>query len=96
MNIVPPAVEQRINQVDRTPSLVVGIVCAVIALGCVWGLLWAIYGALVLAQYGFSPVSLIFSIVLYLVFGIPAVIGAVGFLQHYRSMETPPPPPPAQ
>src|ERR1700758_5328464 len=65
MNIVPPAVEQRINRVDRTPSLVIGIVCAVIALGCVWGLLWSIYGALVLTEYGFSPVALIVNVVLY-------------------------------
>jgi ABC-type uncharacterized transport system fused permease/ATPase subunit len=94
MNIVPPAVEQRINRVDRTPSLVIGIVCAVIALGCVWGLLWSIYGALVLTEYGFSPVALIVNVVLYVVFGGAALIGAVGFLTHYRSMETPPPPAP--
>jgi hypothetical protein len=96
MNIVPPQLEQQIKRVDRQPSLIIAIVCGVIALGCVWGLLWAIYGALVLTEYGFSPVSLIFSVVLYLVFGGAALIGAIGFYTHYKSMDAPPPPPPAQ
>jgi hypothetical protein len=96
MNIVPPQVEQQIKRVDRTPSLVIAIVCGVIAAGCVWGLLWAIYGALVLSAYGFSPVMLIVNVVLYVVFGGAALIGAIGFWTHYKSMDAPPPPPPAQ
>jgi hypothetical protein len=96
MKIVPPAVEQRINQVDRTPSLVIGIVCALVALGCALSLLSTLYSALVLSSYGFSPVYLVFWFVIYVVIGGAATIGAVGFLTHYRSMETPPPPPPAQ
>jgi hypothetical protein len=95
MKIVPPAVEQRISQVDRTPSLVIGIVCALVALGCALSLLSTLYSAIALSAVGwFSPVLIVW-FVIYIVIGGAALIGAVGFFNHYRSMETPPPPPPA-
>ena len=94
MNIVPPQVEQRINQVDRTPSLIIGIVCAVVAVGCALSLLSTLYSAIVLSSVGwFSPVLIVW-FVIYIVIGGAALIGAVGFLTHYKNMGEAPPPPP--
>jgi Flp pilus assembly protein TadB len=95
VKIVPPGVEQRINQVDRTPSLIIGIVCALVAVGCAFSLLSTLYSAMVLSSVGwFSPVLIVW-FVIYIVIGGAALIGAVGFLTHYREMGEAPPPPPA-
>jgi hypothetical protein len=92
MNIVPPQVEQRINQVDRTPSLIIGIVCALVAVGCAMNVLWTLF---TLATGWFFPTMIVW-LVIYLVIGAAATIGAVGFLTHYKNMGEAPPPPPAQ
>ena len=96
MNIVPPQVEQRINQVDRTPSLVIGIICAVVAVGCALSLLSTLYSAMVLSSVGWFSPALIVWFVIYVVIGAAALIGAVGFLTHYKNMGEAPPPPPTQ
>jgi len=80
MNIVPTRIEEQINRVDRTPSLVIGISSAATALWCLYRVLWTIYAATVLSSVGFSPVSLIFPIVLWGVIGVVAGVAAVGFL----------------
>lgn len=87
MKIVPTRVEEQINRVDRTPSLIIGIISALVALWCVYSVLWAIYAAMMLSSYGWSPVGAIFSIVFYGVLGVIAVISAVGFLTHYRATD---------
>lgn len=83
MKIVPTSIEERINKVDRTPSLIIGICSAILALWCVYDVFWAIYAATVLSSVGYSPVSAIFSIVFWGVIGVIAVISAVGFLTRY-------------
>ena len=84
MKIVPTRVEEQINCVDRTPSLIIGIISALVALWCVYSVFWAIYAAMMLSSVGWSPVSAIFSIVFWGVIGVIAVISAVGFLTHYN------------
>jgi hypothetical protein len=83
MKIVPTRIEEQINRVDRTPSLIIGIISAIVALWCLYDVFWAIYTAMMLSSLGWSPVSLIFSIVFWGVIGVIAVISAVGFLTHY-------------
>lgn len=83
MKIVPTSIEERINKVDRTPSLIIGICSAILALWCVYDVFWAIYAATMLSSYGYSPVSAIFSIVFWGVIGVIAVISAIGFLTRY-------------
>lgn len=83
MKIVPTSIEERINKVDRTPSLIIGICSAILALWCVYDVFWAIYAATVLSSVGYSPVSAIFSIVFWGVIGVIAVISAIGFLTRY-------------
>lgn len=83
MKIVPTSIEERINKVDRTPSLIIGIVSALVALWCLYDVLTTIYAATVLSGYGYSPVWAIFSIVFWGVIGVIAAISAIGFLTHY-------------
>jgi hypothetical protein len=83
MKIVPTSIEERINKVDRTPSLIIGICSAILALWCVYDVFWAIYAATMLSSVGYSPVSAIFSIVFWGVIGVIAVISAIGFLTRY-------------
>jgi len=83
MKIAPTSIEERINRVDRTPSLIIGICSAILALWCVYDVFWAIYAATMLSSVGYSPVSAIFSIVFWGVIGVIAVISAIGFLTRY-------------
>jgi hypothetical protein len=84
MKIVPTRIEEQINRVDRTPSLIIGICSAVVALWCVYSVFWGLYAAMMLSSVGWSPVSAVFSIVFWGVIGVIAVISAVGFLTHYN------------
>jgi hypothetical protein len=83
MNIVPTRFEEQINRVDRTRSLVIGISSAATAFFCLYRVLWTIYAATVLSSVGFSPVSLIFPLVLWGVIGVAAGVAAVAFLRRY-------------
>jgi hypothetical protein len=84
MKIVPTSIEERINRVDRTPSLIIGICSVILALWCVYSVFWGLYAATMLSGVGISPVSAIISIVFWGVVGVVAVISAVGFLTHYN------------
>jgi hypothetical protein len=83
MKIVPTRIEEQINRVDRTRSLIIGISSAVVALWCLYRLLWTVYIATALSSVGWSPVSLVFPFVLWGVIGVAAVIAATGFLTRY-------------
>jgi inner membrane protein involved in colicin E2 resistance len=80
MKIVPTNIEQQINRVDRQPSLVIGIVCGLLAFWCLYRVLWSLYFAM---TYDFLFGSLVFSIVLWGVIGVVAAIAATGFLTRY-------------
>jgi hypothetical protein len=78
MNIVPPAIEEQINRVDRQRSRYLGISSAVLAAWCVYRLIWAVY--LSMSFGGFVAGSLVFSFVLWGVIGVVAAVAAVAFL----------------
>ena len=80
MKIVPPQLEEQINRVDPARARIIGIVCAVIAVGSALSLLYLLYAAVVVASYGFSPVYFIFGFVFRGVIFAVAAIAAVGFL----------------
>ncbi|MCW2627971.1 MAG: hypothetical protein QOF66_4975 [Mycobacterium sp.] len=46
MKIVPTRIEQQINRVDRTRSLMIGISCGLLALWSIYRLLWSLYLAM--------------------------------------------------
>ena len=87
MNIVPAKVEQQINRVDRTPSLVIWIVCAVIAAWCLIMLLQFISKLMSVVSrptlFGSVLGSLFPQLLLYGAVGFVAVIAATGFITRY-------------
>jgi hypothetical protein len=80
MKIVPTRIEEQINRVDRTRSRAIGITCSITALWCVYRVIWTLYLATTLSTVGWSPVSLVFPLVLWGVIGVIAAIAATGFL----------------
>ena len=82
MKIVPTSIEQQIDHVDRTHSLIFGLSSGLLALWCLYRVLWSIYLTM---TYDFLFGSLVFSIVLWGVIGVVAGIAAFGFLTRYAS-----------
>ena len=83
MNIVPTRVQEQINRVDRTPSLVIAISSGLTAIWSLYQVFWLIYTATVLSNVGWSPVSLVFPFVLWTVIGVVAAIAAFAFYTRY-------------
>ena len=84
MNIVPTAIEERVNRIDRQKSRRIGIGVGVLAAWCAYRLLWLVYLAATISSVGWSPVSLVFPFVLWGVIGVVAAIAAVGFLTNAK------------
>ena len=80
MKILPTNIEEQIDRVDRNRSLIIGISSAVLALWCLYRVLWSLY---LMMTYDFLFGSLLFSVVLWGVVGAVAAIAAVGFLTRY-------------
>ncbi|MCW2519938.1 MAG: hypothetical protein JWR46_2557 [Mycobacterium sp.] len=78
MNIVPSAIEEQINRVDRQHSRYIGISSAVLAAWCAYRLIWAVYLSVTFG--GFVAGSLVFSFVLWGVIGVVAAVAAAAFL----------------
>ncbi|VEG43936.1 Uncharacterised protein [Mycolicibacterium flavescens] len=83
MNIVPARVEEQVSRVDRTYSLVIGISAGLTALWSLYRVLWLFYTAATFSSIGWSPVSLVVPLVLWLVIGVAAGYVAVAFLIRY-------------
>jgi hypothetical protein len=83
MKIVPTRIEEQINRLDRTQSLTLGIVSGVTALWCVYRLIWLFYTAVTFSSVGWSPVSLVFPLVLWGVLGVVAAVAAIASLTRY-------------
>ena len=75
MNIVPAPIQEHINRVDRTRSLVIGIAAGVTALWSIYRIFWLFYVAATLNSFGVSGVSLVFPLLLW-----AAIAVATGFL----------------
>jgi inner membrane protein involved in colicin E2 resistance len=80
MKILPANIEEQIDRVDRSRSLMIGISSALLALWCLYRVLWSIY---LMATYSFMFGSLVFAIVVWGVIGAVAAIAATGFLTRY-------------
>jgi inner membrane protein involved in colicin E2 resistance len=80
MKILPANIEEQIDRVDRNRSLIIGIGSGVLALWCLYRVLWSLY---LMMTYDFLFGSLLFSVVLWGVVGAVAAISAIGFLTRY-------------
>jgi inner membrane protein involved in colicin E2 resistance len=80
MKILPAGIGEQIDRVNRNQSLIIGISTGLVALWCLYRVLWSIYLSL---TYDFLFGSLVFSIVLWGVIGVVAGIAATGFLTRY-------------
>lgn len=84
MNIVPAPLQAHISRVDRTYSLVIAISAGLTALWSLSRVLWLFYTAATFSSIGWSPVSLVVPLVLWLAIGLAAgYVGAV-FLIRYN------------
>jgi hypothetical protein len=83
MKIVPTRLEEQINRVDRTTALGIGIASGLTALWCVYRLVWLFYTAVTFSSVGWSPVSLVFPLVLWGAIGVASGVVALGFLTRY-------------
>jgi inner membrane protein involved in colicin E2 resistance len=80
MKILPANIEEQIDRVDRNRSLIIGIGSGVLALWCLYRVLWSLY---LMMTYDFLFGSLLFGVVLWGVVGAVAAISAFGFLTRY-------------
>jgi hypothetical protein len=83
MKIVPSAIAEQINRVDRTTSLGIAIASGITALWCAYRVFWLLYTAMTFSSVGWSPVSLVFPVVVWGVIGVVAAVTAIGFLTRY-------------
>ena len=83
MNIVPTRIQEQVDRVDRTRSLVIGIVAGLTALWSIYRVFWLIYAATTLSNFGISAASLVFPFVLWGVIGVAAAFAAYIFLVRY-------------
>ncbi|KUI41510.1 hypothetical protein AU197_20875 [Mycobacterium sp. IS-1590] len=83
MNIVPTRIEEQVSRVDRTYSLVIGISAGLTALWSLYRVLWLFYTAATFSSVGWSPVSLVVPLVLWLVIAVAAGYVAAAFLIRY-------------
>lgn len=80
MKLLPVSIEQQINRVDRTRSLVAGISFGLLAFWSFYRVIWMLYLTI---AYNFLFGSLMFSVVLWGVIGAVATIAAIAFLTRY-------------
>ncbi|ORB63954.1 hypothetical protein [Mycolicibacterium tusciae] len=83
MNIVPARVQEQISQVDRTYSLVIGISAGIAALWSIYRVFWLVYTAATFSSVGWSPISLVFPLVLWSVFALGTAFVSAAFLLRY-------------
>ena len=80
MNIVPTRIQDQINRVDRSRSLLYGIFGAITALLSAYHLFWLLYAATVFSSLGFTAV---FSFVWWVAIGALGVWTAFAYLTRY-------------
>jgi hypothetical protein len=80
MNIVPTRIQEQINGVDRTRSLVYGILGGLTVLLSVYNLFWLLYAATVFSTLG---VTAVFSFVWWVAIGALGAWTAFAYLGRY-------------
>ncbi|MCV7300724.1 hypothetical protein H7J93_13905 [Mycobacterium barrassiae] len=85
MNIVPTRIQDQVSHVDRTLSLVYGILAGVTALWSIYRVFWLFYSAAVYSSFGWLATTLIFPLIWW---GIVAVgsgwVSAVFLLRYAK------------
>ncbi|RZT12246.1 hypothetical protein EV589_5409 [Mycobacterium sp. BK558] len=82
MKLVPAALEQHVNGVDRQRALVIGISTGLLAFWSAYRVFWSLYLSL---TYDFLFGSLIFQVVLWGVIGVAAGLTSAAFVGRYLS-----------
>lgn len=80
MKLVPASLEQQINRVDRQRSLYIGIANALVAVWCLYRVIWGLYLAM---TFDWVLGAMIPQVLLWGVIGAIAGVAAFGFLTRY-------------
>lgn len=83
MNIVPARVQEQVSRVDRTYALAIGISAGLTALWSIYRLFWLFYTAATFSSVGWSPVSLVFPLILWGAIAVGAGAVSAVFLLRY-------------
>ncbi len=85
MNIVPTRIQESVNRVDRTHSLVMGILTGLAAFFAFWKIFWLIFATATLSNFGYSGFWVILSLVWWGAIAALGVFWSVAFLGRYSS-----------
>lgn len=83
MNIVPARILEQVNRVDRTRSLIIGVSAGLTALWSLYRVFWMFYTAATFSSVGWSPVSLVFPLILWAAIAVATGAVAAAFLMRY-------------
>ena len=81
MKIVPTAIAQQIDRVDRRHSLAIGISTGLLAFWCAYRVVWSLYLAL---TYDVVAGALVLPIIVWGAIGVAAAITSIGFVTRHR------------
>ncbi len=84
MNIVPTRIQEQVSRVDRNYALTIAIGAGLTALWAIYRVFWLFYAAATFSSIGWSPVSLIFPLVMWIAIGAGSAYVAAVFLLRYN------------
>jgi len=87
MNLIPVQIRDLTKRVEKTPALIIAIASGLTALWSVYRVLWLAYAGFALSTYGLSPVSLIISVLVWVVVAAAAGLLAFAFWTRYNSAD---------
>jgi hypothetical protein len=85
MSIIPTRVQESVNRVDRTRSLVLGISTGVVAVFAIYKIFWLIFAAATLSNLAYSGFWLVLSLVWWGAIAVLGVFWSVAFLRRYSN-----------
>ncbi|GFG50355.1 hypothetical protein CQY20_28915 [Mycolicibacterium agri] len=83
MSIIPARVHESVQRVDRTYSLVTGIMAGIAAVVALWKIFWLVFTAATLPILGYSGLWLAISLAWWAAIAVLGAFWAVVFLQRY-------------
>jgi hypothetical protein len=83
MKLLPAALEQHVNRVDRQRALMIGISTGLVAFWSAYRVFWSLYLTI---SYDFLFGSLVFQIALWGVIGVAAGITSAAFVTRYLEL----------
>ena len=78
-------VQEAANSMDRTRALVLGISSGLAAFFALWKIFWAVFAAVTLTGFGYSPFWLILSVLWWGTILALGVLWSVAFLRRYNT-----------